>query len=328
MQASADILVRDGVVETWWAEFMGYWRRLPNHGLFLWLAAAWLLLFHVLGNGGRGYVPTSSLYVWMFCAYNGSTITDDSHGNIIPFVVLWLLWWKRDELVAGRLRSWPPAMLLVVLGMALHLFGFGVQYNPISIVGLFTGLYGLLGLAWGPAFLRASFFPFVLFVFSVPMGRVMEPITFNLRLFMASIVEFVAHGVLGINVVREGTGLYDAAGGYQYDVAAACSGLRSLWAMFVLATAYGYVTFRRSWSWVALMAAAFPLAVIGNSVRLLVIIVVATVAGRKWGDWVHENPIFSLLPYVPVTLGLAFLTQGITKFKEALAKERAKENAK
>jgi len=328
MQASADILVRDGVVETFWTEVMGYWRRLPNHALFVCLAVAWLFLFQVLGNGGQGYVHSNSIYFWMFSAYNQNSVTDDSHGNIIPFVVLWLMWWKRKELVAGSLRTWPPAMVIVVLGMALHLLGYGVQYTPISIVGLFTGLYGLLGLAWGPAFLRACFFPYVLFIFSVPLGRVMEPITFNLRLLMANLVEFVAHGVLGINVIRQGTGLYDASGAYQYDVAAACSGLRSLWAMFVLATAYGYVTFRRSWSWVALMAAAFPLAVIGNSVRLLLIIVVATVGGKARGDWVHENPIFSLLPYVPVTMGLAFLTQGLTKFQEALAKERAKENAK
>ena len=327
MQAQADILVRDGVVETFWTELMSYWRRLPNTGLFLALLGAWLLLFQFLGNGVRGYFDTPSIYVWMFHAYNGGNVTDDSHGNIVPFVVLWLMWWKRKELVAGPLRSWTPAMVIVVLGLVLHLFGFAVQYTPISVAGLFTGLYGLMGLAWGPAFLRASFFPFVLFIFSVPLGRVAEPVTFNLRLLMSGVVEFVARGVLGIEVVRQGTGLFDAAGGFQYDVAAACSGLRSLWAMFILATAYGYVTFRNTWPWVALRAAAFPLAVIGNAFRLLLIIVVAKLAGKTWGDWVHENPIFSLLPYVPVTFGLAWMTQWLTKLCEALARERAKELA-
>ena len=40
-----------------------------------------------------------------------------------------------------------------------------------------------------------------------------------------------------------------------------------------------------------------------------------------------ENPIFSLLPYVPVTFGLAWMTQWLTKLCEALARERAKELA-
>jgi len=310
---------------------MDYWRRLPNKAVFLWLLVAWLLLFQFFGNGMRGYFNTPSLYVWMFYAYNGGVVTDDSHGNIIPFVVLWLMWWKRKELVAGSLRSWPPALVIVCFGLFLHLFGFAVQYNPFSIAGLFTGLYGLMGLAWGPAFLRASFFPFILFIFSVPLGRVVEPITFNLRLLMASVVEFVARGVFGLDVVRVGTGLFDGAGGpnsFQYDVAAACSGLRSLWAMFVLATAYGYVTFRRTWPWLVLMIAAFPLAVIGNAFRLLLIVTVAKLVSKEKGDWVHENPIFSVLPYVPVTLGLAYLTDWLTKFRTALAEQRAKEQAK
>ena len=76
------------------------------------------------------------------------------------------------------------------------------------------------------------------------------------------------------------------------------------------------------------MLAAFPLAVIGNSVRLLLIVVVAKLFGRKMGDWVHENPIISILPYVPVTLGLAYLTHWLTKFRSALAEQRAKEQAK
>ena len=61
MQARADNLIRDGVVETFWTEFMGCWHRLPNKGLFFGLLGAWLLLFQFLGNGTFGYVDTASL---------------------------------------------------------------------------------------------------------------------------------------------------------------------------------------------------------------------------------------------------------------------------
>ena len=324
MESRTDNLVRDGVVETFWTEFMAYWRLFPNRGLFLILLGAWLMLFQFFGNGVRGYFDTPSIYVWMFRTYNGGSVTDDSHGNLVPFVVLSLMWWKRKELVAGALRSWTPAIGFVVFGLLLHLFGFAVQYTPTSIVGLFTGLYGLMGLAWGPGFMRAAFFPFVLFIFSVPLGRLAEPVTFNLRLAMATVVEFVARGVFGLDVVRQGTGLFDPAGGFQYDVAAACSGLRSLWAMFILATAYGYVRFRASAQWVVLMLVAFPLAVIGNSCRLLLIVMAAKLVSKEMGDTVHEHWFFSLLPYVPVTIGLAWTAHLLTKFRVALANERAK----
>lgn len=321
-------MIRDGVVETFWTEFMGCWHRLPNKGLFFGLLGAWLVLFQFLGNGTFGYVDTASLPYWMVRAYNGSPTSDDTHGNLVPFVVLWLFWWKRKELLAVEARSWAPGFAIVVFALMLHVLCYAVQQPRVSIAAMFIGIYGLMAVAWGPKFLRASFFPFVLFTFCMPLGQQGEAITFRLRLLMTVLVEFVARGIFGIDVVRQGTGLFDATGTYSYDVAAACSGIRSLWAMFVLATAYGYVTFRATWPWAVLMASAFPLSVIGNGLRLLLIIVVAKLFGHKWGDWVHENPIFSLLPYVPVTLGLAWLTRWLTQLREALAKERAKELAK
>jgi len=47
--------------------------------------------------------------------------------------------------------------------------------------------------------------------------------------------------------------------------------------------------------------------VLGNMLRLLVIIIAAEMGGQKWGDYVHEGGplgIISLLPYVPGIIGL------------------------
>ena len=64
------------------------------------------------------------------------------------------------------------------------------------------------------------------------------------------------------------------------------------------------------------MLAAVPLAVLGNVVRLLSIIIAAEIGGQKTGDYIHEGGpmgIISLLPYVLPILGLI----GITRwFKE------------
>ena len=76
--------------------------------------------------------------------------------------------------------------------------------------------------------------------------------------------------------------------------------------------------------WVVLMAAAFPLAVIGNAFRLLLIVIAAKWFGKGAGDWVHENPVMSMLPYVPVIIGLALLTRWLARLKELLAKEASR----
>ena len=87
-------------------------------------------------------------------------------------MVLALFWWKRKQLLALPLQTWWPGLLLVAPGAGAASAGYMVQQPRISIVALFTGIYGLMGLAWGPQWLRESFFPFFLFAFCVPAGLV------------------------------------------------------------------------------------------------------------------------------------------------------------
>lgn len=306
MQSQTEtMVVRDGMVEVFWAEFMSYWRRLPNARLFLILLGAWLLLFQFLGNGTFGYINTASLFRWMFVAYNTqSDISDDAHCNLVPLVVLWLFWWKRKELFAAELKTWAPGTLIVLAAAVLHVAAYIVQQPRISIVAMLLGIYGITGLAWGREWLRRSFFPYALLIFAVPMGSQGALVTFPLRMLVTAIVEFIAQNLLGLDVVRVGTGLFDSAQTYQFDVAPACSGIRSLMAIFFLCTVYGYVAFRASWRWLVMIATAFPLAVFGNMLRLLVIVLAAEVFGQGAGNWVHSNGFFSLLPYVPAVLGI------------------------
>jgi exosortase len=303
----------NGILEDFRLEFMDCWHRLPNKGFFLVLLVAWLALFHFLGNATLGYIPTSSLLSWMHSAYGTSTDaggSDDSHGKLIPFVVLGLFWWKRKQLLAVPLRTWWPGLLVVGVGLGLHLVGYMVQQPRISIVALFTGIYGLMGLAWGPQWLRESFFPFCLFAFCVPLGWSAVAITFPLRLLVCRAVELISCNILQIDILRVGTQLSDPTGHYQYDVAAACSGIRSLFATIAVAIIYAMLGFRTWWKRGLLIAAALPLAVLGNIVRMLTIIVAAEIGGQEAGNYVHEGGpfgIISLLPYAAAFAGLLLL---------------------
>src|ERR1017187_289732 len=264
----------NGVLEDFRIQFMECWQRLLNKALFLVLLAAWLALFHFLGNATLGYINTTSLLTWMRVAYssnpdaNGS---DDSHGKLIPFVVIALFWWKRKQLMNLPLRTWWPGLLLVALALGLHVMGYMVQQPRISIVALFVGIYGLMGLAWGRAWLRDSFFPFFLFAFCVPLGWSAVSITFPLRLLVCRLVEWISGNILQIDILRDGTALTDPMRTYQYDVAPACSGIRSLFAIIAVSIIYAFLSFRTGWRRGLLIIAAVPLAVLGNVVRMLTI---------------------------------------------------------
>lgn len=292
----------------WQLDAANCWRRLPNKLFFFTLLAAWLVLFHFWGNSTFGYVQTSSLLGWMYMAYNTQGVSgDDAYGNLIPFLVIGLFWWKRKELLGLPLKMWPPALLIIGFGLVIHIASYVIQQPRLSIVAMFIGIYGLTGLAWGSAWLRHSLFPFFLFIFCVPMSVILEPITFPLRLLVSTLVEWIAHYVLGIGVLRMGTQLFDPLGTYQYDVAAACSGIRSLTAIFLFATVYGFMVFHSPWKRLLMMALSVPFAVLGNLLRMLLIILAAVMGGQKWGNYVHESTLISLVPYLPVFLGLLFV---------------------
>jgi exosortase len=185
-----------------------------------------------------------------------------------------------------------------------------VQQPKASIVALFVGIYGLMGLAWGRAWLRDSFFPFFLFAFCVPLGWSAVSITFPLRLLVCRLVEWISGNILQIDIVRDGTALMDPMRTYQYDVAPACSGIRSLFAILAVSIIYAFLSFRSWWRRGLLIIAAVPLAVFGNVVRMLTIIVAAEIWGQAGGEYVHEGGpygIISLLPYAAAFGGLLLL---------------------
>ncbi|MDB6029078.1 MAG: hypothetical protein JWM68_5301 [Verrucomicrobiales bacterium] len=270
-------------------EFCDCWRQLPNKVFFLGLLLAWAAVFQFLGNSTFGYFNTNSLFKWTYWTY---TVVDgdDGHGLLIPFVVGFLFWLKRKELLQIPVDIWWPALLLLLFSIVLHLFGYLVQQPRISIVAFFLGAYSLIGLAWGPRLLKSTLFPFVLFAFCVPVGSLefMTNVTLPLRLLAVSISSWIVNELLGFGVIRHGTQLFDSTGNYSYDVNAACSGIRSLISLFVLMTVYGVIAFKSRARRLALVIASIPFAIACNVLRLLSVIIAAELFGQKAGNVVHD----------------------------------------
>jgi exosortase len=266
------------------------------------LLVAWIALFHFLGNSTLGYVDTTSLFGWWKWTMAG--ISGEDHAYLMPLVVLGLLYMRRAELAMIPKRVFWPALVLITLALLLHVVGYVVQQARISVVAFALGLYGLTGLFWGFGWLKAVFLPFSLLAFSVPLGPGAEPLTVPLRLLATKIAAVVSHYVLGIEVIQRGNILLDATGRFQYEVAAACSGINSLTAIVAFAIIYSFLNFSSFWRIGVMLAAALPMAVLANVVRLEMIIAAAEVYGQAAGDYVHKHSLLSLLPYIPSIGGL------------------------
>ncbi len=297
-------------VETFLWELGEVWRQMPDKGLFLVLLAAWGALFQFIGISTLGYFRTASLFVWLKEVL--TTSVDDQHGLLVPFVVAMLFWWKRKELLALEKRVWWPALGLVVLGLGLHLGGYLIQQERLSVVGFFVGFYGLTGLIWGRQWLRVSFFPFFLFGFCVPLAAVADAATTPLRLLATKLTVGLAQ-LLGVDVIRAGSQIFDAGHTYNFDVAPACSGIRSLVTLVAGTTIFGFVEFRSTWRRLVMIVAAFPLAVAGNVARLTCVILTAEVFGQDAAAWLEQK--LGVVTYLVAIVCVIFLSRWLREPK-------------
>src|SRR5882724_7460778 len=251
------------------------------------LAGAAALQF--FGNANRGYIDTSSLFYWWgFQWVNQASETE--HGWLILGLSLWLLWRNLQVADRGsRIADSPGlrfAALAMIGGLLLHAAGFAVQQARISILALLLFSWGVLALGGGPRWRRAAAFPLAFMVFAIPLN-VLDSLGFWLRLWVIKASSGIAHAA-GIGVLQSGTQLLAPDGRYQYDVAAACSGVRSLMALAALSLLLGYLNFRSWWLRAIVFLLCFPLIYLGNVARITSIIFAAQRGGQAWGERMHD----------------------------------------
>lgn len=269
------------------------------------------------GNATQGYIHSRSLFYW-WCSQWFDPAAETQHGLLVVLVAGWLFWRNlriQEGTTAGRIPAGWRVSAALLGGLALHLVGYAAQQARVSIVAFLLFFWGVLALAGGRRWGRAAVFPLGFLLLAVPVSFV-DSLGFSLRLVVTDGTYALAQK-LGISLVRNGTQLFSPDGRFQYDVAAACSGIRSLVALLALALLVGYIGFR---SWVAravLVAAALPYVVIGNIARVLVLVLVGERFGQAAGSRVHEA---SGLVVFLVVLGLLLGTTALLRrggFKSA-----------
>jgi len=199
--------------------------------------------------------------------YDWYTIPDYSHGFLVPFFALFLLWDKRKAIASTPIRQSWRGIGLVVLAIAILILGvYGVDLFTarISFVLLLAGLIWTL-LGW--QMLLQLRFPLLVLVLAIPFPTILfNQITFPLQLF-ASRIASQTLPLLGVPVLLEGNVIQLPV--MKLEVAEACSGIRSLMSLFTLAVFYGYFLERTTTRRVILALASIPIAVAANVVRIV-----------------------------------------------------------
>jgi exosortase len=215
-----------------------------------------------------------------------SSDEDMSHGFFVPVIAGFIVWQRREELLATKARPTMWGLLLVGWGCIQLLLGYlGTELFTARTAFVVT----LIGAVWtlgGPPFLKKLAFPLGLLFLMVPIPAVIfNQITLPLQTLASELAAW-ALDLFGIPVYRDGNVL--DVSGHLLSVVEACSGIRSLLTLTFLSLVYGYFFEKRMWVRAALFFIVIPVAIIVNAGRITITGILTMVKPEYAEGFFHE----------------------------------------
>jgi exosortase D (VPLPA-CTERM-specific) len=232
---------------------------------------------------------------------------------LIPLVVLYLLWEKRK--VIGALPSSPSwwGIAPVVFGLLLFWLGELAGEYFTLYVSLWVVLIGLCWLHLGFPKLKAISFPLFMLLAMFPLPAFLYGrISVKLQLISSKIGVMLLQ-LYGMSAYREGNVI--DLGFTKLQVVEACSGLRSLISLIVLAFLLAYFFKAAFWKRAILVISTIPIAVFMNSGR----IALTGILHELWGAEVAIGFFHGFSGWIifMVAFGLLLLEMGVLKRQRA-----------
>jgi exosortase len=189
-----------------------------------------------------------------------------SHGFFVLPLALYFAWERRAALAEATRRPGTTGLALIVASLLVRLagvLGSDLFLTRVSLIGVIAGT---IWFVWGQRHVRILAFPILFLLLMIPLPAVVfNQLAFPLQLFASRVGE-TAIALAGIPVLREGNVLHVPAA--TLEVAEACSGIRSLVSLVMLAIVLGYFTGQGTRGRTLLALAAVPIAIIANAARV------------------------------------------------------------
>jgi exosortase len=245
------------------------------------------------------YIPS---LLWMFERW---TVKDTyySHGLLVPFISVFLVWLKREALAKLKLKPSNAGWLLLLPSIAVYLVSALLRINFSAAFTLVPVLAGLVLLLMGKEYLKQLLFPVLFIVFMIPLPSVaIVNISFQLKIFAAKIATFMVNQV-GVPAIREGSVIKTM---HAYLVVEdPCSGIRSLIALIALGALMAYLSHTTKIRKAVLFLSAIPIAIGANVARIVALTLASEIYGSKFAmGWFHDTMGFVvfLIAFLALTL--------------------------
>jgi len=205
-----------------------------------------------------------------------------SHGFLIPIVVAWLLWTRRDAVRGAIGRPSWSGLVLVVVALLMNLIGQLSAIFILSQVGFVVALIGIVLAVGGYPLLRVTLIPIVFLLFAIPLPYFVDALlTLQLQLISSELGAFFI-SVFQIPVYLDGN-VVDL-GNYKLAIVEACSGLRYLYPLLGLSFLAAYLFRAPIWQRAVVFLSAIPITIVMNGLRIGMVGVLVNAWGTKQAE--------------------------------------------
>jgi len=258
---------------------------------FMWLGAA-VLVLTVIWNYWKPTV--ADLWtIWM-------RSDEYSSGMLVPLIAAYIVWLRRKDIMACPIRPSIWGLFALVGAQAMRFFGLFFMYASAERVSLVLTVAALVLLLFGwKLFWKVSSVLAFLFLMLPLPNRVQTAVTLPLQDWATASAVFCLE-TLGYEVAREGNVINLA--GTMVAVVEACNGLRMVTAFFVISGLVVLLVHRRWWEKLIILASAVPIALVCNTLRLVVTAMAFTkIDSQRWEGVFHD---YGGLAMMPLALGI------------------------
>jgi exosortase len=289
--------MNEAAKRSWFQQITESVRRDPLSALLIaTIVATFVYFFGFLPLFMKGTFSSGigSTAAWAWEAWTGN----QAHSRLVPLVSLGLVYYHRKEIRQAEKHGANWGLAFAGIGIGLFLLGARCLQPRISLASIPFLIYGSVVYLWGKHVGRIVLFPCAFLIFMIPVAAI-EQGTFQLQFVITSVVGFLSN-LVGIKINALGTTLTAADNSFNFAIAEGCSGIRSLFAITMLAAIYVHITQREMWKKFVILAFSLVFAIAGNIGRIFTVILVAKFISPKLASGIYHD--YSGFVFFPIAL--------------------------
>jgi exosortase len=224
-----------------------------------------------------------------------------SSGLLVPFLSLYILWLRRQEVMSLPIKPSVFGLILFLLAQALRIFGLLFLFSSAERLSIILSIIAIVLLLFGWKILIKVSTVILFLCLMLPWpNRIHAAVSLPLQQLSTSSAVFCLE-VIGFDLIREGNVIH--IGSSSVAVAEACNGLRMITAFFVIAGLVALLVNRAWWEKIIVLISSLPVAFVCNTLRLSATAIIFTIIKDSyWQKAIHDFGGYAMMP-----LAIAFI---------------------